>query len=75
MGARRLKTAAMKMTVRRPSQLLRGSEIHAALEDHVRLVRWVEHRDTYKTKIAIYGQELMNPTIHEFLSQIASFPG
>lgn len=35
----------------------------------------MEHSRTYKTKMAIYGQELMKPTIQEFLSQIASFPG
>lgn len=30
---------------------------------------------SYKTAIAMYGAELMKPTIQEFLSQVAEFSG
>lgn len=30
---------------------------------------------TYKTQIAMYGAELINPTIQEFLSQVAVLAG
>lgn len=33
------------------------------------------HSGTYKTKMAIYGTELMKPTIHEFLLQMDSCEG
>src|SRR5271156_1762320 len=73
MGARKLNMAARKMVPLRPSALLTGSEIHPALKCDGQLWfrSWGKNRQvTYKKAMAIYGQELMNPTIQVFLSHV-----
>ena len=50
--------------------LLRGSEIQAALFKSALKDRFAKL--SYKTQMAIYGVELINPMIQEFLLQMAS---
>jgi hypothetical protein len=50
--------------------LLRGSEIQAALFKSALKDRFAKF--PYKTQMAIYGVELINPMIQEFLLQMAA---
>lgn len=60
--------AAMKIVPRRPTAWLMGSDIHAALRHYVNLLFVRDkYKVTYNRAMAMYGDELTNPTSQEFL--------
>lgn len=68
MGATKLNTAAMKMVPLRPMAWLIGSDSQPALIVCQKRIIPGEKYSTYAKQIVMYGTELINPTIHWFLS-------
>jgi hypothetical protein len=73
MGANKLKMAARKMVPLRPMRWFIGSDNHPALYDCINSCYGSgQNFMTYNSAMEIYGVELINPIIHEFLSQVPS---